>query len=264
MTAVQCGMELQCFIVIHDKVLIQKCEREGRFNYLPNYNYLFVGGGDVSGLESADNVIIARNLPDNIEHFPNLLSFTGWYAVSRNSLARTPFVALLEYDIEITKEFAEKTLCTLKETRAIVGYVSFALSHPMYMHATPWLIPAVRKMHGIDLPDLVEKHLAAGKADQWTRSTNAAMSAEDLHAFVDWFLPMTPMFRDDPIGAHVHERTFPIFCMINEMCNHLISGVLEHTQNRSHNIFALSREAAQLEDRRFRSRKAGDRGKSAG
>lgn len=237
--------DLAAFIIVHDQDLLLACERDGRFARLPDYRYLFVGPRDVSRVASAGNVIVARDLSDNIEACSNLLSFTGWYAVAKNGLTRAPWVALLEHDVRLAADFVPKTLDSLRANRTVLGYVPFSFSHPMYLHATPWLIPSLRIAHGIDLPKLVRDYLATGGVDRWTATTNASLPTAELERFVDWFLPVSRVFHHDPIGAHVHERALPVFCMMMGLQNVLQPGVLEDLQARSHGIRARSWNDAQ-------------------
>lgn len=237
--------EIETFVIVHDQDLLLACEEEGRFAGLPHYQYLFVGPREVSRLAARSNVIIARELPDNIESYPNLLSFTGWYAVARNGLARTPWVTLLEFDVRLARDFSVSTLEQLRASDGVVGYVPFSFSHPMYLYATPWLIPALRQAHGLDLPGLIRDHLDAGGVDQWAATTNASLPASALAKFVDWFLPVSRVFQRDAIGAHVHERALPAFCIATGLPHLVLPGVLEHGQARSHGILARSWEDAQ-------------------
>lgn len=239
--------EIDTFVVIHSQEVLLDCEREGRFAHLPSYEYLFVGSGDVSQVTGFDNVVVARELPDNIEDYQNLLSFTGWYAVAKNNLTRARWVTLLEYDVRLNSDFSSKTLSLLRSGTRLVGYVPFPLSHPMYLHATPWLIHALRETYGIELAQLIGRHLDSGGLDQWNATTNASLSMTELKAFVDWFLPMTRLFRDDPMGAFVQERVLPVFCMLGGLENRLLPDVLNHRQVRSHGLRALSLKEAQYE-----------------
>ncbi len=238
--------ELEVIVMVHDQDLLLNCESEGRFAAIPRLRYVFLGSGPVDKLAGREELIVARHLPDNIEeHNLHLLSFTGWYAVARNGLATTRYLALLEYDVKIAAGFFERTLEALRAHGGIVGYVPFPLSHPMYLHATPWLISALAEAHGIDLSRMIRDHLAAGGADEWTATTNAAMAVGDLRAIVDWLVPVTRIYRHDPIGAHVHERTLKVFCLLHGIENRLLPGLLTHVQARSHQIFALSRAEAE-------------------
>ncbi len=247
--------EIETFVIVHDQDLLLACEQEGRFAGLSHFQYLFVGPREVSRLAGLSNVIVARELPDNIESSPNLLSFTGWYAVAKNGLTRKPWLTLLEYDVTLAPEFLPKTLEALRANRCILGYVPFPLSHPMYLHATPWLIPALQETHGLDLPKLLRAHLEAGGVDQWAATSNASLATSELTKFVDWFLPLSRVFQHDPLGAHVHERALPAYCFTMGLQNLVLPGVLQHRQARSHGIFARSWKEAEEQALSSRKRK---------
>jgi len=235
---------LEVFVVVHDQDLLLECEQDGRFSGISRLRYIFVGPRPNDKLTGRRNIVIARDLADNIEAYPHLLSFTGWYAVARNDLAGTRYVALLEYDVALTTGFVSTTLAALRERRRIVGYVPFPLSHPMYLHATPWFIRALAEVYDIDVVAMMRDYLAAGGTDQWTATSNAAMAADDLRALVEWMLPLTRVYRHDPIGAHVHERTLKVFSLLRQIESLYLPDLLTHAQKRSHKIFALSQSEA--------------------
>lgn len=228
--------DLETFIIIHDQRLLLEAEREGRFAGLGGHRYLFVGTGATDLLADRDDVIVARQLPDNIEEHPALLSFTGWYAVAGNRLARAPYVALLEYDVRVGEGFRQATLEALSAGLAIVGYVPERLTNPHFLHNTSWFSESLAATYGLDVAEMAREHLASGGADHWTASTNHAMRAEDLVAFVRWFTPLTPMFRHDLAASAVHERAIWVFCQSNGIEDVLVPGVLQHAQAASHGV----------------------------
>ncbi|MCP4968125.1 MAG: hypothetical protein GY926_23180 [bacterium] len=236
--------DIESFIVVHDQDILLESERRGRYVELPRSTYLFVGMGQTNLIEDRDDVIVARHLPDNIEDNPRLLSFTAWYAVAKNDLAASEHVVMVEYDTTAFEGFTARTSTALAQTHCITGYVPFRLSHPMYMHATHWFTTSLSSIYGIDVPALIGDHLRQGGKDLWTSTTNTALRTKDLRRFVDWFMPLTTVFLHDPVGAHVHERTVPIFCLLNQIANTYVPGVLEHTQARSHGVLAVSQEEA--------------------
>lgn len=244
MSAAELLDDLEVFVVVHEQDLLLECEQDRRFSDIPRLRYVFVGMRPTDKLTGRSDVVIARDLADNIEQFPNLLSFTGWYAVAQNNLATARYVSLLEYDVKVAPDFVGQTLSALRTNDGFVGYVPFPLSHPMYLHATPWLISALAAVHQIDVAALIYDYLAAGGSDQWSATTNASMSAVHLRAFVDWLLPVTCVYRHDPIGAHVHERTLNVFCLLHGLDSQCLSGLLTHAQRRSHQILAVSQKEA--------------------
>ena len=233
---------LEVFIVVHDQGILLECEAENRFASLRLYRYLFVGDGPTDALRGRDDTVIVRDLPDNIERFPNLLAFTAWYAVARNQLCSVPLVAILEYDVTIMPEFDAKSEGALLAGGCMVGYIPYRLTYPMYLHGTPCFIDSIRSVYGLDLPEFIRDRLADGLDDQWTATSNHAMRITDLEAFVDWFMPLTKEFRHDPLGAGVHERAVSVFCMLNGLEDRCVPGVLEHTQAVSHGVPALTQD----------------------
>ena len=97
-------MKAQTFIFVHDQQIVLDYIQAGKFDQLPDVRYVFLGQRPVDRLDQyvgEKKVIVARNLPDNIEHLPNLVAWTGWYAVARNGLITAEVVNLFEYDINL-------------------------------------------------------------------------------------------------------------------------------------------------------------------
>ena len=69
--------QIDNFVVIHIQALALTCEGEARFAHLPSYECSLVGSRDGPRLRGPDNVTLARELPDNLQAYPDLLSFTG-------------------------------------------------------------------------------------------------------------------------------------------------------------------------------------------
>jgi hypothetical protein len=100
-------MTAQTFIFVHDQQIVLDYIAADKFHDLPDVKYCFLGQRDVDQIEHLDNVIIARNLPNNIEHLPNLVAWTGWYAVLRNGLITADYVNLFEYDVNISDTWTQ-------------------------------------------------------------------------------------------------------------------------------------------------------------
>ena len=85
------------FLITHNVELNDKFPK----NYIPNITVLLVGNNCSVSKDS----IVCKNLPYNIEDYPNLCSYTAWYAVAKNKLYNNKTVSLLEYDIDIIQNF---------------------------------------------------------------------------------------------------------------------------------------------------------------
>ena len=102
-------MKIQSFAIAHNQ--------EDLLNVLPfysqleNFTFIFVGLGDCDKLIDVPEVIIARNLPDNIENYPHLLHLTAYYAIVKNNLIHndTNYLRLYEYDLSFTQQDIKNT-----------------------------------------------------------------------------------------------------------------------------------------------------------
>lgn len=231
--------ELEVFIVCHDQNIIIKNECDNKFNDLKCYRYLFVGNGSINLIEKHPKVIICRNLKENIEEYKYLVSFTAWYALAKNNLIRTKYVSVLEYDIHLSPDFYEKNLGALQRTNGIIGYVVYPLLGPLYFAATPWLQSSLMQVYNINVEQVIKEYVQTTQKNAWTSTTNHSMPASIFLEFVDWFMPLTESFKNESLGAHVHERSLKVFTIIKEYKNCYIPSVLIHTQEKSHKIEAL-------------------------
>jgi hypothetical protein len=102
-------MTTSTFIFVHDQQIVLDYIAANKFSDLPDVKYCFLGMRPTEQIEHLPNVIIARNLPDNIEHFPNLVAWTGWYALVRNDLIKSDIVNLFEYDVNVLGEWVQPT-----------------------------------------------------------------------------------------------------------------------------------------------------------
>jgi len=100
-------MTTSTFIFVHDQQIVLDYIAANKFSDLPDVKYVFLGMRPTEQIEHLPNVIIARNLPDNIEHYPNLVAWTGWYALVRNGLIKTDLVNLFEYDVNVVGEWVQ-------------------------------------------------------------------------------------------------------------------------------------------------------------
>ena len=227
--------ELDYFIVCHDQNII--LDQLSKISNIPtNCKFLFVGNGPTDQLKPYDSQsIICRNLENNIEKYPYLCSFTAWYSVSKNGLSKSNNITLIEYDTKIKSNnlFHYK----LNDNNQIICYSITLFDHYVFYKSTPWLEISLKQVYNIDLKEFVEEYKNQYKF--WPTSTNITLSKDILNKFVDWFLPMTEIFRHDTLGAYVHERAFSIFCILNNINIRYSDTAIEHNQATSHKISDL-------------------------
>ena len=231
--------DLEVFIVCHDQNIIIKNESDKKFESLKRYRYLFVGKGSVNLIENNPKVVICRRLKDNIEDYKYLVSFTAWYALAKNDLIKTKYVSVLEYDVHLSSDFYDKNHGVLDRTNGIIGYVVYPLLGPLYLSATTWLQRSLKRIYDIDVESLVNSYVQETKKNAWTSSSNHTMPTDIFLEFVDWFIPMSELFKNEPLGAHVHERSIKVFSILKKYRNCYVPSVLIHEQDKSHKIEAM-------------------------
>ena len=213
------------FIVCHDQEIINRQKSS-----TSNYQWLFVGNGDTGNLDSS--IIISNNLKKNIEEYPYLCSFTAWYSVAKNNLAKSNNITLIEYDTTINS--SNLFHYQLNNENQIICYSITLFNHYVFYKSTPWLEISLKQIYDIDLKQFIKDHKDQCKF--WPTTTNITLSKDTLNKFVDWFLPMTEIFRDYPLGAYVHERAFFIFCVLNKIQIVYSQNAMNHNQAVSHKI----------------------------
>ncbi len=258
--------EMDVFIICHDQEIIQEIEQENRFSSLPSYTYLFVGDCPTEKIEHLNNLFVCRRLKHNIEQYKNLVSFTAWYAVSKNKLAKNKNVALLEYDSILSGDFYNVTRNVLIPT-SFAGFSQAYLfsknfleltslgennlkntlndnpDYPVfniyYLEAVPLVEILLKSVYGINLKDTLVSHFLLTGNPYWCPVSNAALPTKTLDMFVDWYLPIALTCPEDPLIAHVHKRCLKVFSVLKNFSQIYVPNVLTHQQLKSHKIEAL-------------------------
>ncbi len=228
----------ETFVIVHDQNKIITFEKNRFFSQFPKIRYIFVGAGDISLIKSMDNVIISRNLPDNIEKYKYLVAYTAWYSLVKNNLIRTLFVTLLEYDISLSKDFYLKSSTKLKKNpRAVIGYVPHSMGSPYFLSGNKGadiLIDGVNNVYQVNIKQIIDSYIKNTGDNTWPSTSNISMSSETLRNFVKWFTPISILIRNDKNCGHSFERAVKIYCILNNIKNYYISDVLKHYQLDSH------------------------------
>jgi len=223
--------ELDYFIVCHDQEIINQ---QKLLKTRPSdCRWLFVGNKNTENLDSS--TIICKNLEKNIEEYPYLCSFTAWLAVAKNNLAKSNNITLIEYDTIVKSN--NPSYYQLNYDNQIICYSITLFDHYVFYKSTPWLEISLKQIYGINLQQFVKDHKNHYKF--WPTTTNITLSKDILNRFVDWFLPMTKIFRHDPLGAYVHERAFFVFCVLNKIDISYSNKAIDHSQIASHKILDL-------------------------
>jgi hypothetical protein len=96
-------MSIAIIFICHDNASIQSVVHYDHY-------IIVVGNNEIDEKYlNVPKIIIARNLKNNIEYEPKLLTFTAWYAITKNNLfLDCKYLCIFEYDVVIKDNFYSK------------------------------------------------------------------------------------------------------------------------------------------------------------
>jgi hypothetical protein len=225
---------IQSFIFIHNQDILLECIHTNKFNNLPNLKYVFLGGGDVSKLKDISNIIICRDLVDNIEEYPKLTSYTGWYAIWKNKLYDSDYINLFEYDVDLHSDFNSILENNLNSNIKVIGYVPINIHEGNfigYNELSGDLKKSILKNYNINAEDFIKQY-----------SSNTIISITSNHTFekktfehyMEWMECIKEDIKNGPKAGHQVERSIMLFYLTNNIDSGIIPETLFHYQLNSH------------------------------
>ena len=228
---------IQTFIFCHDQDIIDKYENSNKFSQLTNYVYVFLGNRDCDKLKNNPKVIIARNLPINIEHYNELCSFTGWYALWKNGYINSEYLNLFEYDVILSDEFEQVMSKIFYEKPNMVGYIPFYCNNYHFIDNQNWvdtLFKAIKTVYNVDFEKTLRLMIKNNPNQLWSSTSNSTMSNEFFNSYMKWFEPMIDIVAESKTAGGGHERSISFFYFWNKIPIILTQGLLKHYQMDSH------------------------------
>ncbi len=205
--------------VCHDTETVLKCMRK-----YADAKIMFVGHKSLD--VSSPNITIVRDLPDNIEHFALLLSFTAWYAIVKNNLySEYDYLCIFEHDVDFKAKL-------LQDINTVIA-----------THAPP-VISFIRDDSGLNFQKGINNinnfKLFIDNYNiysRWYSSTNHCIKRNILINFVDWYYPKCIdklLIIDRHHTQNYHERLFSAYITMNYSEPYFITGLI-HTQETTYN-----------------------------
>ena len=172
-------------------------------------------------------------MQENIEEYPQFLSFTAWYAISKNKVdmdteGNDESIAIFEYDCLPISETSIKNLQKNATLYDVVG--TSKINNSFYTDIDKSLLD--KTIENLDLlvpPDL-----------SWFSSTNFVMKRKFLDEFVELFWPYALDIinvLDRKNVAYYHERVFAAFLAKNMkdfQTTAFVCSEFKHFQMKSH------------------------------
>lgn len=228
---------VKTFIFIHDQDLLLEFERTKKFLGFTGYKYVFVGNRSTDKIKDLPNVIISRDYVGNIENYPQLTSFTGWYTLWKHKLIDSEYVNLFEYDINYVPDFESHLYKFYYENSEMIGYIPYPAHHNMFVKHAPFiegLYNAIRNVYQIDLKSVVNSAIENKSIGYWSSTSNTTFRKDIFEKYMDWFVPLVSLIKDDKNAGHYHERSITLFALLNRRKLSLTSSYIKHFQMDSH------------------------------
>jgi len=224
-------------LICHSIDIINSILEDSKKN---NFHIFFVGDKNITDeLSNNLRVTVARNLPINIEHEKELLTFTAWYAIIKNNLyTEYNYICILEYDVSLEENF-ESELIRICETN-IYDCISFIFTQGFFI---------LDIKESIMYYFLEKKNMSFKNFDEsyWFATTNHCIKRNILSQFVDWYYPdclEIKKLEPNKISWY-HERLF--YSYMNNYFNNiyhlnLLTHGLSNSHNDMHNLNNISEE----------------------
>ena len=214
--------------VCHDKTTV--------FNVLkkvPGAMIIFVGDQPVDeDTRALPNLIVARELPDNIEAEKKLLTFTAWYAIIKNNLFMDyEYICILENDVLLSINYVTDLQKTISTSENDLITFCMGRSACFYADIKINILEDCLNIKGLDV-EAVKSHI---DAKGWYPSTNQCIKRRVLNDFVDWYYPFCLYIktRHEEKFSWYHERLFSVYLYSNNSQVKIMHG-LHHLSNKSH------------------------------
>ena len=207
--------------ICHSEELVKKL-----YNTYENPTILFVGLNTLDKIVYPD-VIIVRDLQDNIEYEKSLLTFTAWYAIVKNNLFKEEHLCILEYDVKLDKNFKENLESLLQNDKQldVISFIKVGgFSCDVNYNILRGFIESKREKY-TDITD-------------WYATTNHCIKRTILKEFVDWYYPDYLQIKNAHSQklAFYHERLFYYYISSRNLKNVYMEG-LEHFYSNSHGYY---------------------------
>jgi hypothetical protein len=227
----------ETFIFCHDQDIILEYEQSGKFKNLKKYRYVFLGNRTTDKIELNDKVIIAKNLKYNLEEYPNINAYTGWYAIWKNNIVSTPYINLFEYDVILHKNLEQIIDKFMYDNHKMIGYVPFACSNYHFIDNRDWvedIFESIKKVYKVDLEKTIRFYMKQDPNMGWSTTSNCTMEISFFNDYMKWFEPLANLIKDSKTAGHAHERSITFYCLMYKKPPALTQGLLKHYQMNSH------------------------------
>ena len=225
---------METFIFVHDENIIIDYINAEKFTSLTNVKYVFVGNKETEKIKNLENVIICNELEYNLENYPKMTSFTGWYALWKNNLIKSDRINLFEYDVNLVDSIKSNIEFNFDLGYKIIGYIPLSVFHHNFISQKQWishLESSIQKYYNVNLVNLVSS-LPQDKII--TVTSNHSFTFDIFNEYMQWMEPMIDDLKISEFSGHEVERYISIFYLIKNINYVFLPELLYHFQFDSH------------------------------
>ena len=225
---------METYIFVHNQSIILDFIESKKFNDLGLVKYVFLGDSSIDKIENLENVIVCRNLKFNIETYPYLTSFTGWFALWKNNIIKTDVVNLFEYDVNISKNLKGVIETNIQSGCQILGYLPLSVRDINYVREPKWISQiqkSLKKVYGINIYDFVN---SLEGSTEVSVTSNHTFKIETFNDFMNWVFPMLDDIKLSHYSGHEIERSISFYYLTNKINYCITKGNIDHLQLNSH------------------------------
>jgi len=232
---------METFIFVHDENIILDYINVNKFSNIKNLKYVFVGNNGTDKIKHLDNVIICRDLPNNLENYPKLTSFTGWYALWKNNLIKSDVVNLFEYDVNLSSDIESHINFNFGLGYNIIGYIPLLISDTNFIGQPQWISNlrlSLEKNYNVNL----DNHVNSLPNDKIiTVTSNHSFTVNSFNEYMKWIEPMIDDIKISNFSGHEVERSISVFYLLKNISYVFLPNLLYHFQFDSHDTQGIGR-----------------------
>jgi len=228
--------DIQTFIFVHDQNIILSYEEEKIFKNI-EYTYVFLGTCKTDMLFNTKNIIYAKDLPYNLEDYPKMCSYSGWYVLFKNNLITAKYVNLFEYDIILSDDFMDKLMLNIDNKTDYYGYAYIGLNNCFLYNEIQF--GEISKYYSNLQTNIIDKSKEKN-IDVWCITSNVTMKNDFFYKYMSDTEDFFYWVKAAPRAGHELERCLSTYHILN---NDILNvkyldkeNILKHCYKNSHNI----------------------------
>lgn len=223
---------IKTYVMCHNQDIILYFINNGKYNNIGEYKFLFLGYGDTDKIKDNNQVIICRDLPNNIEQNKNCLQYCAWYALFYNNLIDSQYIRFVDYDIDIINH----NIHTDKKIKGTIGF-NFDFYFKEGFGDNTKFNQDIFNYCGKDIDTLINEYTLKYGITKWFSSIDTIIHTDTLKEFMGWFYNYYVNNTNNFYFGMHFERFIMIYCMMVSIDCEISENETIHHQAMSHKYY---------------------------